>query len=574
MDPRNFIKKISWWQGVLVLALGALLLYGYLFFQRSNFSAQDVLVSIEGPETLKAQEEIQFEIRVQNNSKATLRDVTLIISLPEFMSHKEGEGLERVIELRPIAPKGEATHTIFVFAKETEREGSIKVRAEYSPENLAGTFESAATRNLAVSSLPLTVIFDMPGKAVSGQRILGSLHFVLENEIETLPLLAKVLVPDGFSLLDSEPLLGEGEHWVFDTLEVGKSYEAAFEGVITGEEGEVKTFDLVFGSENDRGELGVQYKISREVRLSSAPLLFEMSLNGKGDYAGEPGEKLAFVLQYGNKSGVDIEDITITAELPGDIFDLKSLDPGIGYFNPNSRTVIWNKSFTSQLSRLKKEEGGIFNFSVSIKESFSSSYNRGKGVSGVIKATIEAGKVPLSLKGLSLRAQREAKVKLKTSLELFTKAYYYEGPFPNMGPIPPRVGEKTTYTILWQVTNTFNEVNDVRVEVPLSRDVVFEQNIYPKGSNVTYNSAAHTVIWDIGALAAGVGSVYAVETAAFQISLMPKEEMRGKVVELIDQAKISGTDEYVGEFVEDVSEPLDTSLPHDAGIRQGDGVVR
>ena len=182
--------------------------------------------------------------------------------------------------------------------------------------------------------------------------------------------------------------------------------------------------------------------------------------------------------------------------------------------------------------------------------------------------------MPLSLKGLSLRAQREAKVKLKTSLELFTKAYYYEGPFPNMGPIPPRVGEKTTYTILWQVTNTFNEVNDVRVEVPLSRDVVFEQNIYPKGSNVTYNSAAHTVIWDIGALAAGVGSVYAVETAAFQISLMPKEEMRGKVVELIDQAKISGTDEYVGEFVEDVSEPLDTSLPHDAGIRQGDGVVR
>jgi hypothetical protein len=68
--------------------------------------------------------------------------------------------------------------------------------------------------------------------------------------------------------------------------------------------------------------------------------------------------------------------------------------------------------------------------------------------------------------------------------------------------------------------------------------------------------------------------VYAVETAAFQISLTPKEEMRGKVVELVEQAKISGTDEYTGEFMEDVSDSLDTALPQDAGVREGDGVVQ
>jgi hypothetical protein len=317
----------------------------------------------------------------------------------------------------------------------------------------------------------------MPEKAVSGQWILGSLHFVLEKEIETLPLISKVLGPYGFTLLDSEPLLTEDERWVFPAPEVRKSYEAAFEGVITGEEGESKTFDLVFGSLNDKGEFGVQYKISREVRLSSAPLLFEVSSNGKSDFTGEPGEKLVFMLQYGNKSGVDIEDITITAELPGDIFDLKSLDPGPGYFNPNSQTIIWNKSFVPELSHLKKEESGTLNFSVSVKENFSLAFHKGKGVSGVVKATIEAGKVPLSLKGLSLRAERKVKVKLLTALKLFTKAYYYEGPFSNTGPIPPRVGEKTTYTILWQVTNTFNEVNDVRVEVPLGSAVVFGQNI-------------------------------------------------------------------------------------------------
>jgi len=189
------------------------------------------------------------------------------------------------------------------------------------------------------------------------------------------------------------------------------------------------------------------------------------------------------------------------------------------------------------------------------------------------KAVIDSGKTPLALQGLSLRAENLFSIKIRTSLGLSQRAQYYEGPFSNSGPIPPKVNEKTTYTIVWQATNTLNDLADARIEAPLPRHVAFEEKWYPSSNKLLYNSETHSVSWDIGALSAGAGSISPVETVAFQVSLTPTEEMRGKTVELVEAAKISGQDEFVDEFVEAFAPALDTTLPNDVGIREGDGVV-
>lgn len=569
------IRYIKWWQAILIVFLGSFVYFSYLFVTRSSFSASDITISLEGPASFKAQEQVAFEVKLQNQSDFTLREGVLLVILPEFMAFEGESGREKRIEFDAVAPYGGISETIHVFAKETQRQGAIKARVEYMPENLSGTFEREAVMDVSVSSLPLTVIFDIPQKAVNGQRVLGSFHFVAEKEMESLPLVAKLVLPEGVTLLDADPAKEPDEDatWKFDAVEVQKSYRVDFEGKIEGFEGETKEVDLVFGGENEEGRFIGQYTVSRAVRISLAPLDFSQRINGETKNTGSAGERLDFSVHYNNKSGADIEDISIMAELLGDVFDLATVNPGVGYFNKRTNTIIWNKNFSPAFARLKDGEGGVAHFSVVLKEDLKRQGNNG-AIYGISKATIEVGKVPLALQGLSLRAEHEAKVLLRTSLALAARGYYYQGPFSNSGPVPPKVGEKTTYTLVWEASNSINEADEVKIEALLPAGVMFENNVYPAGSNFTYDSTKHAGTWDVGALAAGVGGTLPKETVAFQVSLTPTEEMRGKVITLIEESGMSGTDSLTGDLLETFAGAVDTRLDGDAGVREGDGVVQ
>lgn len=586
----KFQKKITWWRLILTLVVLAVIIYGYLFWARSNFSASAVTVSIEAPETFKAQEKVELQIKLKNNSKFELHNVAVYVTLPEFLSFEGESGGEKKVEFENLAKKKESVKIITVFANETQKEGLIKARAEYTPKNLNGAFESVGSKQISVASLPLTVIFDIPQKAVNGQQLRGSFHFVAEHELESLPLAARIILPEDFSLGDAEPKPKDTTTWIFEKIEPKETYEVDFEGIIKGHESETKKFSLLFGSINNENVFSEQYRVFREVQISSAPLEFLQTVNGsalrqgsgqagspqdgKSEYASLPGEKLNFRIDYKNKSGVDIEDATLTAQFSGDYFDFNSLNTGSGYFNSGTKTIVWNKDFMPELSALEKDESGSVEFFISLKDNIIPKTYRDKNISLKSTAIIDSSKTPLALRGLSLRAESTAQIKLRTSLELESRAHYYEGPFSNSGPIPPRVGEKTTYTISWQIKNSFNEMSDVRIEVPLSRDVVFEEKTYPFANKLSYDSQAHSVVWDIGGLSWGLGYIFPVESVAFQVSLTPTDEMRGKTVELADRAKVSGTDTFTDEFIEFFVPVLDTTLPTDVGIRDGDGVVQ
>ena len=317
-----------------------------------------------------------------------------------------------------------------------------------------------------------------------------------------------------------------------------------------------------------------QHRVSREVKISSAPMEFNQTINGGSDYVASTGEELKFNISYKNKSGVDIEDAVVTAELLGDVFDFSTLNTGLGYFNESAKTIIWNKEFAAEMARLNKDASGGVDFSVSLKKNMAIKDYRDKNIVIKSKAVLDSPKPPLALKGLSLRAEDIAEVRLRTSIELSSAAYYYEGPFSNTGPIPPRVAEKTTYTIAWKAANTLNEVKDARVEAVLPENVSFEQKVYPAASNLVYNSQTHSIVWSIGAMKPGTGSIIPRDTATFVIAVTPQETQRGFSAELLRQVKLSGTDTFTNELVAYEIPELDTILPQDQGMREGDGIVQ
>lgn len=570
----DFVKNISVWKAVFFFISLSFAVFVFIFMQRSGLSDSDVILSIEGPGKFRAQESVEFEITLKNISKIEMHDTVLFLTLPDFLAFEDYQDTEQRINIGAIPPRGEISKQFVIFSKEAQKEGVINARAEYSPENLQGRFERSIRHAISVSSLPLTVILDLPQKAVSGQRIRGTFHFVSDEEIEKLPLFVKLDLPDGFILDDFEPLPFENTIWKFEKIEPAVTYRIEFEGVIRGSENEEKEIKLLFGYIKEDGGFSAQHNTLRIINISSSPLEFSQAINGKEEPIVSPGDELNFSIKYANRSGLSIEDITITVQLIGDIFDFEKIDTGLGYFNKNTRTIVWNKSFIEQLARLDVEGKGELIFSLPIKTDIMPRNYKDKNIFGISRAVLETSSVPLALKGLSLRAENESRVKLRTAANLFTRAYYYEGPFSNSGPIPPGVGEKTTYTILWQITNTFNDVRTTKIEAPLPGHVVFEGNVYPPKDNFKYNESTHSVLWDVGALSSGVGNIFPVETIAFQVSVTPEDVMRGQTFELIEQSKASGIDTFTGEFLEDFASPVNSSLPDDIGIQRGDGIVK
>src|SRR3989344_5019655 len=392
------------------------------------------------------------------------------------------------------------------------------------------------------SSAKVDILVEGPEQFKAQERTEFKIGFVNNSEAELDKGILYVTVPE------------------FLEVEGNDGVEAKFEfSNVGGKEGERKNFKLMFGKLDDSGAFASQYEISKSVSMSSSPLRFDVKINGRDcDYSVSPGDKLRITVSYENKSGVDIEDLSVRGQFIGDIFDFGTLSEGVGYFNENNKTVLWNQNFLPDLAELKDGEMGSIDLSVSITNRILPKNSKDKNKSGAVVFIIESGKAPLSLRGLSVMSESEIKMKLNSVLEISSKGYYYEGPMTNSGPVPPVLGDKTTYTITWLVTNTTNDINEVQVVAALSSDIKFENKAYPAGAVLDYDASTHTVVWNIGSLAAGVGTIFPAESASFKISLTPDRDAVGKTVELMEGVKVIGLDGFTGEFLEGFSDYVDT----------------
>ena len=87
-----------------------------------------------------------------------------------------------------------------------------------------------------------------------------------------------------------------------------------------------------------------------------------------------------------------------------------------------------------------------------------------KNFSANAAVKIDSSNIPAALQGTQLAGTDSVNVKLNSKLAIASKGYYKDNEMPNSGPLPPTVGQQTTYTIHWLVTNLSNDVDDVVVE--------------------------------------------------------------------------------------------------------------
>ena len=124
--------------------------------------------------------------------------------------------------------------------------------------------------------------------------------------------------------------------------------------------------------------------------------------------------------------------------------------------------------------------------------------------------------------------------------------------FESAGPIPLEVGKKSELTIVWDLVNYFNDLENVKIKGVLPENVSYTGKVAPENysKNFTLDSDSRELVWNVGEIAAGIGIGTDKKILTFQINITPTSDQKNDYATLLKSLKVSGTDKQTGEEIE------------------------
>jgi len=572
-------KHKGFWLIMVLMALISVILGGVIFWQfYFGFSQNKVILKIIAPEKIVGGERVEYQVRIENRNRTNLKNVQLTFYYPEDSEPlKEAEHLKESIEIGELA-SGEIKEIVFPARVFGVRGSQKKVRAKlvYQPRGLNTFFEKESEAQTEIVAVSLALNLFVPEKLVNGQEVNFFVEYINQSESVFRDVQLKLNYPSGFHFRSSEPQpISEDNVWMIGDLNPGEHGKIFIQGIIEGQEGESKTFEAQVGVVQQGRFIAYAYSTAG-TQITLPPLSISQTVNQvSNEYIAEAGEMLEYQIEYENTAKVPIRNPVIRVKLQGKAFDLSSLKiDQQGSFDSLTNTIIWESNVLPELSVLEPGEKGKLNFWINLKYPLPISSYQDKNFKVRTIASITSNQIPLTLQHIQIGSQSELEVLIKTDLTLQTKAFFNNSLISNYGSIPPRVGRKTAYTIVWQLTNTANDVINTQVKALLPSYVKWTGRIEPKEADLKYNPVTHQVIWNVDYLPAGTGIILPVRQVAFQIEVVPSITQVGDLIKLIDESKVSGLDNFVNQEVVSTAKSIFSDLPDDPTISRDEGIVR
>ncbi len=568
------MKKFIFFIIILALVLG---IAGFWYWQRNPYSKEILKLEILGPEETAIFQEVEYTVKYKNNGNVRLEEPQLIFEFPEhtiISSDNEAEGEENLSRRQEIGPEelgdiypGEERTFQFkgrLFGRENEAK-TAKVWLSCRPKNLKARYESVTTFTTVVKSVPLTLEFDLPSKVETGRDFNFSLNYFSSLDYPLSNLGIKIEYPSGFEFLESEPeTLGKTE-WEIPLLNRAEGGRVEIKGKLLGEFKEQKIFQAILGIWLENEFIPIK-KITRGVEIAEPRLFVFQQINKQDNYIANSGDLLHYEIYFRNIGEDPFRDLFLAVSLGGDGFDFETIKINNGQFSKGDNSIMWDYEDISKLRFLGQGEEGKVEFWINLKEKWEISSPQEKN--GLLKNTV-----------LLSQMKEEFVTKVNSKLAISQKGYYQNEIFGKSGPIPPKVGEETRYVIIWQAKNYFNDVKNVKVKAMLPSNVRLTGKIFPEEENTkfTFDNQSREIVWSVRdneMMEAGTGVLNPAPNIAFQVALTPTSKQKGEVASIINEARISGEDQWTETIIENIAPAIDTTLPDDETVSREMGVIQ
>ncbi|KKT82763.1 MAG: hypothetical protein A3B99_02615 [Candidatus Yanofskybacteria bacterium RIFCSPHIGHO2_02_FULL_44_12b] len=530
---------------LLVVAISS-----FWFGGKSSFSEKDVKLELESPLQASAGDEVVYKIKYANATKTTLHGLNFLFFYPEGATFiKDGltvEGDTEGFEVEELAPgqKGEKEIKVFIVGDRGNIK-TAKVTLSFRAGNLQSSFEKAANTSTTIVSMPVELTLVAPPNITSGQPITYILDYRNISGEDISDLFFEVAYPEGFSVRSYDPQPDQGNNaWIVPMLDRGSGERISIQGILEGKEGEAKSITLKL--KRKIGDIYVDYERASSVTMISSPILgVGISVNESSEYSAYPGDSLRYVVQYANNSNFNISGLNLSVKLEGEMFDFASLNAGGGFFDDSTKTILWNASTLPDFINLSPGARGQVNFRIALKQAFASGGSSRDRFVKVI-ALLNTPNVLPDSNVEEIAVSISSITKIGTQPTVNQLAYYNDPVFGSSGPLPPRAGEETIFTIHWQITNPGNDIGNAVVKAKLSSGVSWmdQTSAVPDDMRPSFNPNTQEVSWSLPVVPFGIGVFTPKYEGVFRVKIKPSSIQRGSFVNILEEFQFLGTDNF------------------------------
>ncbi len=578
----SFFTKILMWSFVfflLSLGVGA-----YLVFRGSNIvSAKNVDIIINGPISVSGGEPISFDVQVSNQNNIKLETVDLSVDFPTGTtditdSSKELKNFRELMD--DIAPGGIEQKTIkaIVYGEENTKK-EIKVSIEYRVKGSNAVFQKEKIFDLLISSSPITLSISSIKEVTAGQEFELTATINSNSKEVIKNLLLKAHYPFGFTYISSDiKPSSDNTLWKIGDMPANSKKTIKIKGKLEGQDDEVRVFRFSAGSaslKNDK-TIGAEYiSASHDISIKKPFISIGVSLDGNSEnqeYIAKFNEPVRVEILYFNNLSTPVLNGEIQVKFSGSAFDKVSVSPNDGLYKSADNEIVWNSITNKELSTIEAGGTGRVGFNITPRDgSTSLRYITNPNIKMNISVSgkrISETDVPETLSSTAIRT-----IKIPSSISLGGQITRSIGPFTNTGPIPPRVEQNTSYTVIWTVDNTSSSLSNAYMESSLPAYVKWLGTISPGNEDINYNSVSGEIVWNVGNVGTYTIGNSKRRQVAFQISLNPNITQVDQVPILINQSSFSAQDDFTGETLKSNLGSLTTVFVDDPSFKSGDEKV-
>ncbi|MBU2566768.1 hypothetical protein KKG46_04375 [Patescibacteria group bacterium] len=595
MSKLDKIQSRRWiWVTALVSGFILILIFaswlGFSFYKSyQGFTGKGLIISVEGPETIALGQETTYFVNYKNPLNEPLAAVDIRVNFPsdfiitQIIPSATDEG--NVWKIGALA--GEEMGTIKIKGRFIGALGTIsavQAIATYRPANYSSNFEAMATKQISYNETVIEGWLQVPEKGIPGDHV-ALLYHIKNTDQEALKNVeVRIILPDGFTvdpiIQDNEKVEGKIYSKTITNLASGSSTDIGVTGVFSAGYGGTAVVKGEVGTVNMDGAFLPMQKAEAEFPVLAGDLSLKLVVNGldNPERSITYGDVLQAAIGYENTANESLKNVKIsvlfeTVDLNNDNEVISTIDLiDWDKWDKNAsntlegNTVSWDQKVDYSLADMAPSVDGDVSFSVPIITEPEGDDVLALRITAM--ATVEAVGDTVMNRTIKIAPYI---FKLKSDARLSAEVRYFseEGAPYGEGPLPPLIGQNTTYRIIWKIDKNVHVLKNLDVTTVLPRNVDFGSIATTTAGELSFDEASRELTWKLNRLPEDVDSI----EAQFNLELTPNIADDGRFASLMGDITFQATDEDIKESLLQVVKSLTTDLQNDENAK-GKGVVR
>jgi len=575
---KNFLVRLGIFLLYFLIA-AALISAAYYWFINRNSEATSVDLVITAPEKIIANQEFEYIVDYKNKDKVALGDLELTVVYPDnfiftssFPSPTENNNKWRLEDLRQFS-SGQVKIKGRLIAP-TGLSNMFFADLNYRPINISTEFKKSTSLDIVLVGSGLDLSATAPSSILVGQEAELLLKFKTQETNWLDNFTVRFANLDNLSFTETDygadvKLVSPGVFAISNLSPSEKELGLKFKFIDKKNDSEALKVDFEY-QPTDSTKAYVFDTKTFTIEVVKNSLNLTVIANGQASDQGiDFGQTINYSISYVNKGEKIMDDVIIMAVLDGEALDWRKLvDKNNG--SVSGRTITWTKDQIPELQALAKDQEGVIDFSIPVREVNEASLIRVLEIKSYAQFAV-SGKAEELSSSNEVNRSNQLILKLNSDLNLAEEVRYFDQDniAVGTGPLPPQVGQASTFKVYWKLTNSLHELGDLVVKTKLPAYVSWDGKDQADVGTLNYDQANNEVTWTIGRLPLSASQTQ----AQFSIKINPKSTDRNKLLILVSGTSLTGTDNSTSFPVSQILKAQTTRLEKD-DIANTDGIVQ